>query len=805
MSQFSTYLLGSEEAKGRSVTSPQRATRSGQTKKSEDSEDTPSGGRVTRRQEDKLKRSTTKTKPTEKRGSSLEDKSLSASRPSRVVSPPFSNTAQKQQQSGSSKQEDTPRSHRSSKEHTSASSSRQRPSKDSSSGREKKVTSPKESSPKDGSHRSAQDKELSRDGGRKEKEGSTRSDSKSHRRSKERERGSSAPRDHGRRDRESGTASSSKKRGGSRDDEGAASKSDRSEGEGQSSSSHSKSHRSSRERESGSHRSDEEKPSSRKRRHPSGSSDGSSSKTRKTDEESSGSPAPVSSPQRDKEKTGEMSKANESSVQQSGRRREGKRQREEQREKTRKQKDKGEETAESKKVAPVTPRAISVSVIRTCSSATSSDSDMERKKTPKLTAKTTTAGEDHGKVPSVSALSKEGGADLPLSCATSQDVTIVSISSSRRKAYTPQHVSSLPGSPTKGGFPPISPIQVTPGYTPTVLFQVSGGEVSQSKDKEASLSTTRRLHLAASPMSSESEAPLDGMEMKAGSLSAHEQQHLSMPAIAEEGEELLLKGDKESTLAQEVRSPSSKRELSSSGYNVAILNEDSPSQAANDPAVIVIEPVRVAPDKYTRQQSKGCTEKSSLSEDVETAIKEDDQKMSAMGEEGESAGSRTSTTEDASESDTSVEVKRLKSCSLVLGQPPASRLRSQSTSSLPVGEGRSRRVQRSKEEGSRIAIQNIQKFKRMTGLDVPDVAGVGKRVGKSSKEVVINVDHNAFKCKHAGCNKSFRKESLLLWHIKHYHPGIKQGKKTPGERGWGLLLPWQHASGHLLVLHDSSD
>ncbi len=30
-------------------------------------------------------------------------------------------------------------------------------------------------------------------------------------------------------------------------------------------------------------------------------------------------------------------------------------------------------------------------------------------------------------------------------------------------------------------------------------------------------------------------------------------------------------------------------------------------------------------------------------------------------------------------------------------------------------------------------------------------------------------DHNEFKCKFAGCTKSFRKESLLLSHMKHYH------------------------------------
>lgn len=33
------------------------------------------------------------------------------------------------------------------------------------------------------------------------------------------------------------------------------------------------------------------------------------------------------------------------------------------------------------------------------------------------------------------------------------------------------------------------------------------------------------------------------------------------------------------------------------------------------------------------------------------------------------------------------------------------------------------------------------------------------------------MDHNDFKCCHSDCGKSFRKESLLQWHYKHYHPG----------------------------------
>ena len=37
------------------------------------------------------------------------------------------------------------------------------------------------------------------------------------------------------------------------------------------------------------------------------------------------------------------------------------------------------------------------------------------------------------------------------------------------------------------------------------------------------------------------------------------------------------------------------------------------------------------------------------------------------------------------------------------------------------------------------------------------------------KELVIMWDHNEFKCTHCGCTKSFRKQSLLESHMKHYH------------------------------------
>ena len=53
-------------------------------------------------------------------------------------------------------------------------------------------------------------------------------------------------------------------------------------------------------------------------------------------------------------------------------------------------------------------------------------------------------------------------------------------------------------------------------------------------------------------------------------------------------------------------------------------------------------------------------------------------------------------------------------------------------------------------------------------------------VKPAPKELVIVWDHNEFKCKHAGCNKSFRKESLLQSHVKHYHTRETRSAKTPG-------------------------
>lgn len=39
----------------------------------------------------------------------------------------------------------------------------------------------------------------------------------------------------------------------------------------------------------------------------------------------------------------------------------------------------------------------------------------------------------------------------------------------------------------------------------------------------------------------------------------------------------------------------------------------------------------------------------------------------------------------------------------------------------------------------------------------------------ASKECVIDLDHNKFKCKVPGCSKAFRKAKLLDYHLKYYH------------------------------------
>lgn len=39
----------------------------------------------------------------------------------------------------------------------------------------------------------------------------------------------------------------------------------------------------------------------------------------------------------------------------------------------------------------------------------------------------------------------------------------------------------------------------------------------------------------------------------------------------------------------------------------------------------------------------------------------------------------------------------------------------------------------------------------------------------ASKDCVIDLDHNKFKCKVPGCSKAFRKAKLLDYHLKYYH------------------------------------
>lgn len=53
----------------------------------------------------------------------------------------------------------------------------------------------------------------------------------------------------------------------------------------------------------------------------------------------------------------------------------------------------------------------------------------------------------------------------------------------------------------------------------------------------------------------------------------------------------------------------------------------------------------------------------------------------------------------------------------------------------------------------------------------------------ATKGLVIELDHNEFKCKEAGCTKSFRKQSLLESHIKHYHspPPVPKPRAARGK------------------------
>ncbi|CAL1278921.1 unnamed protein product [Larinioides sclopetarius] len=50
----------------------------------------------------------------------------------------------------------------------------------------------------------------------------------------------------------------------------------------------------------------------------------------------------------------------------------------------------------------------------------------------------------------------------------------------------------------------------------------------------------------------------------------------------------------------------------------------------------------------------------------------------------------------------------------------------------------------------------------------------------ATKQFVIEEDHNQYKCSFPGCTKSFRKEKLLVSHLKHYH-GSEQKEAGPKE------------------------
>lgn len=61
----------------------------------------------------------------------------------------------------------------------------------------------------------------------------------------------------------------------------------------------------------------------------------------------------------------------------------------------------------------------------------------------------------------------------------------------------------------------------------------------------------------------------------------------------------------------------------------------------------------------------------------------------------------------------------------------------------------------------------------------PSAGNLKNRKGKepAPKELVIEIDHNKYKCKVLGCDKSFRKESGLEYHIKYYHEQQARAKR----------------------------
>ncbi|XP_065897945.1 PHD finger protein 20-like isoform X2 [Dysidea avara] len=83
---------------------------------------------------------------------------------------------------------------------------------------------------------------------------------------------------------------------------------------------------------------------------------------------------------------------------------------------------------------------------------------------------------------------------------------------------------------------------------------------------------------------------------------------------------------------------------------------------------------------------------------------------------------------------------------------------------IPAG-GKERR----KSEGERNMVRRRQQQSTITRS--PRKTSMDSEKEMAPKELVIKMDHNEFKCRFPGCGKSFRKESLLQWHYKHYHPG----------------------------------
>ena len=94
---------------------------------------------------------------------------------------------------------------------------------------------------------------------------------------------------------------------------------------------------------------------------------------------------------------------------------------------------------------------------------------------------------------------------------------------------------------------------------------------------------------------------------------------------------------------------------------------------------------------------------------------------------------------------------------------------------------------------SLIVCSNVHHYSAYLQVVKPKLERKGGKTSGSKfapKELVIAWDHNEFKCKVSGCNKSFRKDSLLQSHLKHYHspppPKVKPAAKGKGS-GTGQL------------------